>query len=147
MTTRAVSVYRREANLCPPADPDGANSNRCLYCGRTLRRTSHAEEARQGDYGDNAFCGLRCGYMFGVAFASFGHRLKPASKLPDETKTRYVYPECPTCGKRMKLGDSQFTTPEVFCGHCCDGHFYKVDKIEEGKQGHKHKVVRYVLKD
>jgi len=30
-----------------------------------------------GDYGDNAFCGLRCGYSFGVSFAALGKRLTP----------------------------------------------------------------------
>jgi hypothetical protein len=32
---------------------------------------------RRGDYGDGFFCGLRCGYRFGVAFAGNGRRLQP----------------------------------------------------------------------
>lgn len=30
-----------------------------------------------GDYVDGHFCGLRCGYMFGVAMADNGRRLQP----------------------------------------------------------------------
>lgn len=53
----------------------------CLFCGRKLRayRFPHHFENpdRRGDYGDNAFCGLRCGYRFGLAFAVLGRRLTP----------------------------------------------------------------------
>jgi hypothetical protein len=47
----------------------------CLWCGKKLRKSKHMDE--RGDYGDNAFCGLRCGYSFGVAMEKNGHRLKP----------------------------------------------------------------------
>lgn len=56
---------------------------RCIWCGYKLRRESHHSaaahnrEAALGDYGDGVFCGLRCGYQFGQAFAGFGRRLNP----------------------------------------------------------------------
>lgn len=53
----------------------------CLYCGEKLRAYKYpdlfANPDRRGDYGDNAFCGLRCGYRFGLAFAMLGRRLDP----------------------------------------------------------------------
>jgi hypothetical protein len=48
----------------------------CLWCGLKLRRSSSWPE-RVGHYGDNAFCGHRCGYEFGVMAAVLGFRLKP----------------------------------------------------------------------
>jgi hypothetical protein len=33
-------------------------------------------EPTLGDYGDGHFCGLRCGYRFGVRLANLGSRLK-----------------------------------------------------------------------
>jgi hypothetical protein len=56
----------------------------CLWCGRPLRRdnfdtfnksnvVTHA--ARLSDNDDAPFCGLRCGYMFGLSLAQQGHRL------------------------------------------------------------------------
>lgn len=54
----------------------------CLWCGRKLRayRWRNTEYNRgsgrtHGDYGDNAFCGLRCGYLFACRIAKLGHRL------------------------------------------------------------------------
>jgi hypothetical protein len=49
----------------------------CLYCGRRLRKAPapYGAEGYRGDYADNAFCGLRCGYSFGVALAAHGRRL------------------------------------------------------------------------
>jgi hypothetical protein len=47
----------------------------CLWCGKPLRKTRYDTEGNRGDYADNAFCGLRCGYSFGVTFASLGKRL------------------------------------------------------------------------
>lgn len=48
----------------------------CLWCGDKLRRTSERTrrafkwpEDTFGDYGDNMFCTLRCGYKFGVESA------------------------------------------------------------------------------
>jgi hypothetical protein len=62
----------------------------CLWCGRKLRyKTLHdwgvgdANPTRSykaekgGDYQDGQFCGLRCGYLFGVRMAELGRRLKP----------------------------------------------------------------------
>lgn len=51
----------------------------CLWCGDKLRlvRIEHGRARRpgaRGDYGDNAFCGLRCGYMFAVFAARQGYR-------------------------------------------------------------------------
>lgn len=51
-------------------------SGTCLWCGRKLRRNTRDPE-HFGDYADNAFCGLRCGYAFGVIAARNGFRLKP----------------------------------------------------------------------
>jgi len=54
----------------------------CMWCGRKLRalQTFNQPErmGRRGDYGDNAFCGLRCGYAFGWRLAQLGERLRPA---------------------------------------------------------------------
>jgi hypothetical protein len=55
----------------------------CLWCGDKLRLAKIANhptidthrEAR-GDYGDNAFCGIRCGYAFGLRLACIGSRLR-----------------------------------------------------------------------
>lgn len=53
----------------------------CLFCGKKLRAYRYPDlfpnPNRRGDYGDNAFCGLRCGYRFGLAFAALGRRLAP----------------------------------------------------------------------
>lgn len=63
----------------------------CLYCGRKLwwiKRTFTQGSrgvlipvgerpnlyAKAGDYGDGFFCGLRCGYQFGVLAANHGNR-------------------------------------------------------------------------
>ena len=48
----------------------------CLWCGRKLRKF-HLNDGSKGDYGDNAFCGLRCGYSFGVTMAELGKKLMP----------------------------------------------------------------------
>jgi hypothetical protein len=56
---------------------------RCVKCGeastgeRKRVRTSHAPATRFGSYGDGFFCGLRCAYDFGLAFAKMGRRLAP----------------------------------------------------------------------
>lgn len=47
----------------------------CLYCGRKLRKHRYSNE--RGDYADNAFCGLGCGYSFGVIAAKNNFRLEP----------------------------------------------------------------------
>lgn len=76
------------AQYGPPAAPGC-----CLWCGRKLRlssaSTNEAIVARdptavgtRGDYGDNAFCGLRCGYYFGVRLAVFGRRLQVVQPAP-----------------------------------------------------------------
>jgi hypothetical protein len=53
----------------------------CLWCGRRLKYGTHltgerdgsrdvkARNQKAGAYQDGAFCGLRCGYSFGVALA------------------------------------------------------------------------------
>lgn len=48
----------------------------CLWCGTTLRKPRFTDDGSRGDYRDNAFCGLRCGYSFGVVLARHGERLK-----------------------------------------------------------------------
>lgn len=40
---------------------------RCRWCGQKLRKEQFGEGS--GGYGDGKFCGLRCGYMFGVEMA------------------------------------------------------------------------------
>lgn len=52
------------------------NKPTCLHCGKPLRRFSNRNEPywkdkkmEWGDYGDGAFCGLRCGYRYGVEAA------------------------------------------------------------------------------
>lgn len=47
----------------------------CLWCGSKLRRHVF-EKNREGGYADNAFCGLRCGYRFGLALAAARYRLQ-----------------------------------------------------------------------
>lgn len=37
-------------------------------------------EPKLGDYGDGHFCGLRCGYDFGLWFANNGNKLTPTPK-------------------------------------------------------------------
>lgn len=51
----------------------------CLWCGDKLRKGRN-KRGGLGDYGDGYFCGLRCGYSFGKAFAGFGRRLNPRGK-------------------------------------------------------------------
>lgn len=63
----------------------------CLYCGRKLRWIKRIFTpsprgvqipigerpnlySKAGDYGDGFFCGLRCGYQFGVLAAQHGYR-------------------------------------------------------------------------
>jgi hypothetical protein len=55
----------------------------CLWCGRVLKPNWLGVEPESdtpnglGQYADNAFCGLRCGYAFGANFAQLGRRLAP----------------------------------------------------------------------
>lgn len=62
-------------------DYDGQEGT-CLWCGRKLRPYPHRNAdynkdsgKELGDYGDGHFCGLRCGYAFGVRLADLGRRL------------------------------------------------------------------------
>jgi hypothetical protein len=63
----------------------------CLWCGRRLRRTTVLDTGRMereglsyavrpaaglGAYADDCFCGLRCGYQFGLRQAQLGGRLE-----------------------------------------------------------------------
>jgi hypothetical protein len=69
---------------------------RCLWCGKRLllakianHPTITEHRGQRGDYADNAFCGLRCGYLFGRELAVLGRRLQvtppaPAHQLPVE---------------------------------------------------------------
>lgn len=43
----------------------------CRWCGAKLRMEPYPH------YGDNQFCGLRCGYRFGVFYADTGKRVTP----------------------------------------------------------------------
>lgn len=71
-------------NHNPTNEPDT-----CLWCGQKLRHKAISEkregefryvktgmEAKGGDYVDGFFCGLRCGYQFGVQMAEWGRRIK-----------------------------------------------------------------------
>jgi hypothetical protein len=58
--------------------PRTSKPGTCLWCGRKLRLAKAAQfrgTTNRGDYGDNAFCTLRCGYQFGVAMAKNDRRL------------------------------------------------------------------------
>lgn len=74
--------YNRSRSLCCKAPViDGHTCEGCgnyVDSGRRLVSRTKVHE-RLGDYGDGAFCTLRCGYMFGVAAAKNGFRLQ---KLP-----------------------------------------------------------------
>lgn len=69
------------ATFAERGDPGAPGA--CLWCGAKLRgvgpaiRKVHPDlvEAR-GDYGDNAFCGMRCGFSFGRRLAVLGSRLR-----------------------------------------------------------------------
>jgi len=62
----------------------------CKWCGNELRKAwkgyqtddqiAAGEPRPLGDYADGHFCGLRCGYRFGRAFADFGKTLNPRNK-------------------------------------------------------------------
>ena len=69
---------------------------KCRMCGLPLRRYRHRDEEwgkgrEWGDYGDGHFCGLRCGYEFGVIAAT---KSKESFRKPkriagvEETKKR-----------------------------------------------------------
>lgn len=63
----------------------------CLWCGLKLRQGTgtyidtpegrkfdlHAKKDKKGDYADGFFCGLRCSYLFAVAWAGMGKRFEP----------------------------------------------------------------------
>lgn len=50
----------------------------CVTVGDTVKTESlDLWCGEYGDYGDNHFCGLRCGYQFGVRFANLGKILVP----------------------------------------------------------------------
>ena len=56
---------------------DFAASNKrgtCVWCGHDLR-TCPRDRNKRGEYGDNLFCNLRCGYQFGLTLARAGKRL------------------------------------------------------------------------
>lgn len=46
----------------------------CVWCGRALQTCRH-DRKKLGENGDNLFCGIRCGYQFGVVLAKNGKRL------------------------------------------------------------------------
>ena len=66
----------------------------CLWCGRKLHRKKvmadpgeagatevgphfwHKPADKLGGYQDDSFCGLRCGYSFGLRLAQLGRRLQ-----------------------------------------------------------------------
>jgi len=139
---RDIAQNSIQAVLNPPPDPDGTHADCCLWCGRKLRKRNRSR--LPGDYGDGAFCGLRCGYMFGVAMAEFGKRLKPTGKFPPVVfRTRYVHPKCPECGKKLhatfQMGSNRFAA------YCLDCDIeVPCDVVKEEASGKVSKVVRYV---
>ena len=73
---RRVDLTRRD--LERSNDPTS-----CLWCGRKLRLAPFSRyPGARGAYADNAFCGLRCGWTFGVLAAKSGFRLKPYTGDP-----------------------------------------------------------------
>lgn len=72
----------QQASFAEHGDPLAPGA--CLWCGEKLRATgTHLRSlypvlgpVARGDYGDNAFCGLRCGYLFGRRLAVLGSRLR-----------------------------------------------------------------------
>ena len=42
-----------------------------------VRNVTDRRAEKGGDYEDGLFCGLRCGYMFGVRMGELGRRLAP----------------------------------------------------------------------
>lgn len=55
----------------PRRTPAKTPRPKCRHCDKPLRRVSEWRERRYpgqvwGDYGDNFFCGLRCGYGYAV---------------------------------------------------------------------------------
>jgi hypothetical protein len=76
-----------------PCDPEPGKTNRkrCLWCGRPLRRARYGHGFR-GDYNDDAFCALRCGYAFGVIAARLNFRFHledpPSANSPLERDTK-----------------------------------------------------------
>ena len=64
----------------PEWRPFGASNqpDACVWCGVSLREQERTEE--DSDYHDDLFCGLRCGYQFGVRMAGKGRRFIPGSQ-------------------------------------------------------------------
>lgn len=56
-----------------PPDPPHYPVGYAVGSGRLV----NVGEPMLGDYGDGHFCGLRCGYRFGVRLAQLGSRLQP----------------------------------------------------------------------
>jgi len=92
---RNIGIRSHQANVYKRTNAEGT----CLWCGRRLRKGV-------GDYRDEAFCGLRCGYMFGVAAATNQFRLKPVEQVALPPKLVYKRPRCPECKAVMHADDS-----------------------------------------
>lgn len=90
-----IDIRSWQANIYNRTNDPGT----CLWCGRKLRKCGD----NRGDYGDNAFCGLRCGYMFAVSMARCGRRLVRHHERDEPGANTYKYPACPTCGKKMRV--------------------------------------------
>lgn len=78
---RGAPVHAPLRGFAGKGDPGAPGA--CLWCGDKLRgvgaaivKASPELAGMKGDYGDNAFCGLRCGYCFGLQLAVFGRRLQ-----------------------------------------------------------------------
>lgn len=71
----------------------------CRQCGKPLRRVREWQERDSkggkvwGDYGDNFFCGLRCGYTFAVSALRMNSVPKRAPQPPSIPVSLRVTPE------------------------------------------------------
>lgn len=59
---------------------DNPSEHRRAFAEKKVVKERTKIGTKPGNYGDGHFCGLSCGYLFGVAMANFGHRLKPKPK-------------------------------------------------------------------
>ncbi len=71
--TVGCEFYSRPRPKAAPRAVPTIPRPKCTCCGKALRRYKHDGYApggvpkEWGDYGDNRFCGLRCGYRFALA--------------------------------------------------------------------------------
>ena len=85
---RAIERCRKiESNLRHPKErrpPATTQRPNCLHCGKPLRRYKYDAKVfndgtprEWGDYGDNRFCGLRCGWSWACRHAAMPKKEAP----------------------------------------------------------------------